>query len=282
MRRDPAASLAPRSRVLRDVVLQRQPHALLRPAQHLAGAESAAVALDQLAHAAMQPAPAQPAYEDGLREGYDKGFTAGLEAAAREDASARDAAVREARERAVADGLREGRERAAAEAKAQADGAAAALRQAQQDLTSAGEARARRFESQLAELGQQSEALLAEAQDDMLALCHEVICAVLGQKACSAEGLRGLLEQARSRLRTQGQLAVHLHPDDALLAGGHPQLASLPGVQWVPDVAVELGGVLLRSAQGSVDARLEVQLAQLQSTLLAVRAQHRAAGGDAA
>ena len=70
---------------------------------------------------------------------------------------------------------------------------------------------------------------------------------------------------------TKDQLAVHVHPSDAaLLAAGRDGNEAW---RWVADDAVQLGGVILRSPEGSLDARLEIQLAALREALLKTRAQ---------
>jgi hypothetical protein len=52
-----------------------------------------------------------------------------------------------------------------------------------------------------------------------------------------------------------------------------------PPLQWVADASMGVGGCVLRSSKGGLDARLMVQLTGLKDTLLAVRAQ-RGDGGQ--
>lgn len=266
-----------RPSVLRNVVMQNQPHALLRPAARVAvlpTMKSGAADAPQNAH--FPPAPAalpEPTLEARLTLSYDSGYAAGHAAAQQESKDEVETALREVRMRAMADGLRDGYqkglEQAATESKQ-------ALDQALHEAQARHESQLARIESLLAALPAELERRLIEAEDDMLALCHEVVCSVLGQAAASAEGLRAMLHQALGQMRGQPAVKVHLHPDDWALVQRAPGLSGLAGVEWVADLETELGGLVLRSAHGSLDARLDVQLANLRAALLAVRAEHHA------
>lgn len=268
----PAGLPAP---VLRNVVIQNQPHALLRPGTRVAALPVAKAS--QAVHQASAPlsaAPPEPTYQEGLSRGYERGYAEGQAAALQEAQQELQKGDAEARQRAVQQGLRDGYqkglEQAAAEGKQALEDALQAARTQEQE-------RLVRIESLLAALPAQLEARLLEAEDDMLALCHEVLCTILGQTAAGPDALRPMLHQLLAQMRTQGTVKVHLHPDDCTLLQEAPVLAGLAGIEWVADPQIELGGLILRSAHGSLDARLEVQLANLRAALLAVRAERRSA-----
>jgi flagellar assembly protein FliH len=270
-----------RTAVLRDVILQHQPHALQRPVQRLMAVPSAPAAVQ--GHASHDPAwqatdekLKEPTYEDGLAAGYEQGYAAGSAAAVQEASREQEEALQADRQHAVDEGSREGYQKGLEQALAQSQHT---LQTALDELRDQQQERAQRFEHLLAVLPEQLQERLDAEEDDMVALCHEVVCTMLGQVIVSPEGLRAMLDQVRGQLRTQGQVAVHLHPDDWSLTRESESLGALEGIQWVADPEVALGGLLLRSPQGSIDARLEVQLENLRVALLSTRSQRRAATG---
>ncbi|GKS88074.1 FliH/SctL family protein [Acidovorax sp. SUPP2539] len=141
------------------------------------------------------------------------------------------------------------------------------------------------LEKILTELPAERERCLRNAEEDMLALAFEVVCRILGDQAATQDGLRALLDRSLKSWHGRSPLSIHLHPEDVLLlrtdadslqllsaAGFSAERASL---RWVADAKVASGGVLLRSAEGALDARLEVQLDALKASLLQTREARR-------
>lgn len=309
MKRENIAHAATEPRVLRGVVLQTQPHTLRTPggtqltwASDLR-ADDVPMGSDK-AHSNAYLA----GHQAGLAEGLSQGRQEGLRQAAQDQAHANEKAVNDAHAAAAEMGHREGLERGLAEGRAGAaererlaiEAAVAEATQALSDertaLAAQREAlaeehdglaaeraslsrehaqRLSQLEALLAAVPAQIQEQLAQVEDDMLALCHDVICTVLGRQAAAPDTLRTMLREARGKLHEPDSLAVHVHPDDHAALMHETRAPGEPGVTWVADPTVELGGLSLRSAQGSLDARLEVQLAQLRSTLFAVREQRR-------
>ncbi len=128
-------------------------------------------------------------------------------------------------------------------------------------------------------------AYLADAEDDMLALAYEVVCRILGEEGASLPGLRAQLQQCLKAWHGHALLNIELHPDDlALLQTDEESLrllkiggfsAERSTLRWVADPRVKLGGCRLRSVEGILDARLEVQFKALEATLLSTRASRR-------
>jgi flagellar assembly protein FliH len=265
--------------VLRDVVFQQQPHALQRPVQRLVAVPSAAamVPADPAHEPALQSAAArEPTYEDGLADGYEQGYAAARAAAVREASLEHEQALQAERQRAADEGLRDGYQKGLENASAQNLGT---LQAALDEMRAEQRGVLQQLEQLLAALPGQLRERLAAAEDDMVALCHEVLCRMLGQAMATPEAVRAMLDQVRSQMLAQGQVAVHLHPDDWDLTRECEALRALEGIEWVADSQVALGGLLLRSPQGSLDARLEVQLEQLKAALLTARARRRATPG---
>lgn len=182
----------------------------------------------------------QQGHVQGLRAGREEGLAAGYDA-----------------------GLQEGR--AAAQAEIGAAAEAAALQAA-----SALAQRERQLLATASALQERASDLLARAEDEMVVLCYEVICRVLGAAALSREHVQSQVGAALAHWRGRRPLTVLLHPDDAALL----ELASAgAGVTWQADAQVELGGCILRDAQGALDARLEHVLEEVKAALCTARRQ---------
>ncbi|MBC5785100.1 hypothetical protein H8N03_19290 [Ramlibacter sp. USB13] len=193
--------------------------------------------------ATAQPVPAAPvpvpldpeAIEELRREaqhaGYEEGRRQGLGAAATE----RAAAV----ERAVSEAL-------------------APLRKQQEQLTSLVEG-----------LSTAMHDCLRAAEDDMVALCFDAVCRMVGEAAPQPEAVRSELRARAVRAASDGGAEIHVHPQDLELLEPQPERGP---VRYVADPQVALGGCIVRQAGGGLDARLETMLATFKAVLLSARA----------
>jgi flagellar assembly protein FliH len=127
-------------------------------------------------------------------------------------------------------------------------------------------------------------ARLRGSEDDMVALCHSVICRLIGEKAFNRDSVVHCVQAAvtqcrgpNSHAQSTGQLAIHIHPGDlemlradAMLSEWLKRHGSGP-IPWRADETVRLGGCIVHTERGSLDARLETQLSALHEILLAGR-----------
>jgi flagellar assembly protein FliH len=198
--------------------------------------------------------------EEARQRGYEEGFAKGsVEGRAHGDEEARLLAA-QAADKAARD-LEDHAERVTRELKQQAQAVYQARIQALDGL--------------IAALPPKIEARLAAAEDDMLALSFEAICRTLGESVVQPEAVRAQLAQAMERLRSRGLVAIHMHPDDLAMLTGQGLSQGLLGgadVQWIASADVALGGCILQSPEGGLDARFETQLAALRELLLQTRA----------
>jgi flagellar assembly protein FliH len=126
---------------------------------------------------------------------------------------------------------------------------------------------------------EQAEAAFAAERDALAAQCAGVVAEVFFKLAGSAlvkqEAILGAVTEVLRRVRDERELRIHVHPTDLkLLQSAEAGLvASLPGRTFtlVADDRVTAGGCIVESALGSLDGRLEVQLAGLVETLRAAR-----------
>ncbi len=108
-----------------------------------------------------------------------------------------------------------------------------------------------------------------------VAIAFEAICKILGKTMATEQGIQAAVRQAASHVLSSEQLVVRLHPDDlaTLRAAGDLDSVSSSGIplSWVADQSIGLGGCVLDTDGGELDARLETQLDRLRAALLAAR-----------
>jgi len=104
---------------------------------------------------------------------------------------------------------------------------------------------------------------------------YEAVCKLLGQALASREGVVAAVREVVRRARERSRLTLRVSPSDHAAIREHLDtvLEGLDAgqVELVPDERVELGGCLIESPSGSLDGRLEVQLANLRQALVAAR-----------
>jgi flagellar assembly protein FliH len=116
---------------------------------------------------------------------------------------------------------------------------------------------------------------LAQLQEACAQIVAEAFFKLAGSALATPEAVVGVVAEVLKRVREERELRIHVNPQDLpLLRTTEPGIAaSLPGRSFtlVPDARVEAGGCIVESALGSLDGRLEVQLAGLVATLRAAR-----------
>ncbi len=128
--------------------------------------------------------------------------------------------------------------------------------------------------------GKLSEALITgitAMEDVAIAIAFEAICKVLGEAAVTPEGVRAQVLEAAAQVKNKERLVVRLHAADlaALRAAGAINDLFLPAktVSWVADDSIELGGCVLETDGGVLDARLETQIERMRAALVTARRQ---------
>lgn len=159
---------------------------------------------------------------------------------------------------ALAEGAEQGRNEAMARVKKDMATAVATL----ESLAQAAEAAFAREQQQLA--------------DQCTAIVAEAIARIAGPALTSREATLGLVTTMLARLKDEREIVVRVSEGDLpLLQGELPALraaASGHAVSLVADRRVTLGGCIVDTRLGSLDGRLETQLAGLFETLRALRA----------
>lgn len=219
--------------------------------------------------------------EQGRRAGYEEGLREGRRLLDEEIEARARALAREQVAEQVAEQVRDAQEKAAQAAQQQRQ-AEQQQRQSQAQETAR---RSQRVEQLAEQLSEAWTKFLQGAEDEMLDVVFEAVCRIVGEQAVSREGARAMLGKTLQSWHGRHPLSVHLHPEDvALLRGdadGAQALASRgfdaerQSLRWVADADVRMGGCLLRSSEGALDARLEQQLEALAVRLAETRAARR-------
>ncbi len=119
-------------------------------------------------------------------------------------------------------------------------------------------------------------AVLNEAEDLVVDIAFAALCRVLGDKLVSRRTVATLVAQLVQQEREPELLCVRLHADDLELLleeGDGPRLD--PRIRLQADATIEIGGCIVDSQRGTLDARLDLQLDSLRHALLTARKQRR-------
>jgi len=123
------------------------------------------------------------------------------------------------------------------------------------------------------------EAALVSVEDVALGIAWEAVCRILGEVVATREGIRALVEQGAAKVRSEERMVVRLCPADLEVLGGGAE--SLDGgstrerTDFLADASIALGGCVIETGAGRIDATLETQLSRLREALLAARLARR-------
>jgi flagellar assembly protein FliH len=127
-----------------------------------------------------------------------------------------------------------------------------------------------RLNSMVGALNQTRRTLQDENEDMLVEIAFAAVCRMIGATQSSRDGVVAMVQALLGAERDPSQLCVRLHPADlALLSGAATGLDGRINLQ--ADASIEIGGCLIETARGTLDARLELQLQHLRAALLAAR-----------
>ena len=111
------------------------------------------------------------------------------------------------------------------------------------------------------------------AEDMIVDIVFQSICRILGESMDQRAVVTGMVQQVLKQFRQQEPLVVLLHPQDMALV---EQSLSEMGIdpeqtQFRADASLKIGGCVVESMVGTLDARLDTQLSRLRDTLLQAR-----------
>lgn len=115
---------------------------------------------------------------------------------------------------------------------------------------------------------------LTALEEEIVEVVFTSVAKILGEALVSADAVIAAVRQSIKQLVTRDRLVIHLSPQDKRLVDEVAEKSDETlfgnGIEIVADERVELGGCLLQSRTGGLDARLEVQMQLLRECLLSV------------
>lgn len=126
-------------------------------------------------------------------------------------------------------------------------------------------------------IGEQYEADIANLEASAVEVVFAATTKILGDELVKAEAVVAAVRQVIKQVVHRNKLIVHVSPPDkrrleeAQLITRHGILDG--SVEVVADERVTLGGCILETGSGSLDARIEVQLQKMRDCLLRVASQ---------
>jgi flagellar assembly protein FliH len=105
-------------------------------------------------------------------------------------------------------------------------------------------------------------------EDALVEIAFAATCKVLGRAAASEEGVRAMVHEAMSEVRSKDGVRLRVSPREH--AALQAQLSA--ELEVLADERVAAGGCLIETTGGTLDARLDIQLRRLADTL--TRARH--------
>jgi flagellar assembly protein FliH len=203
--------------------------------------------------------PVVPMVSAAEAEGYDKGYSEGLRLGQEEG-------LRQGTEKGLRCGYEDGLQRGLAEAHARTQKQEKAGTDAAHSLQD----KLRQLENVLSALHDQSSAVLTAAHDEIVATCFDLVCRVLGPAMLTKQAVQAQLRELLSHAGRGTKLTLHLHPADIHWVG--KAWEENHQINCIADAQVTLGGCVLHSTAGMLDARLETILDACKTSLLAARA----------
>lgn len=158
--------------------------------------------------------------------------------------------------------------------RAEQEGYAAGLKKAEQEAEKAIGER----QKQLAELARKLEearnVVYEKAEDQIVTFIYEMCCRIAVDQAMTVEAVASMVKKYAAMLRESGDLVMRLHPQDleTIQKLADPDMEN-SGIRWQGDLSVKLGGLMVDTSSGTLDARLETQFSRLRDVLLSARQQ---------
>jgi flagellar assembly protein FliH len=107
-------------------------------------------------------------------------------------------------------------------------------------------------------------------EDALVEIAFAATCKVLGRAAASEEGVRAMVHEAMSEVRSKDGVRLRVSPREH--AALQAQLSA--ELEVLADERVAAGGCLIETTGGTLDARLDIQLRRLADTLVRAHEAH--------
>ena len=121
---------------------------------------------------------------------------------------------------------------------------------------------------------QDKEQILEESEAFLITLSIEISRKIIGQALeLQPELTMNIVKETLGRIKERESVSIHVHPRDyEQVHGQRQQLVSLvheeAEVKVFPDHSIGEGGCIIRTSQGSLDARIDTQLKEIRHHLM--------------
>ena len=112
---------------------------------------------------------------------------------------------------------------------------------------------------------------MEESEDMMVAIVYEAVCKIVGDALATKDGVTAVVKEAMSRVRGKSSVIIRVNPFDLELIEESAAFGVASEADWRGDDSIPMGGCMIESEYGTLDARIETQLNQLKRVLLAAR-----------
>jgi len=164
--------------------------------------------------------------------------------------------------------------------RAEQAGYAAGFKKGEEDAQRAVAQKTEQLVALIKSIGEAKQQTLDASEDMLVEIAFAAVCRIMGATAVTRDAVIGMVREASAHCRDRNAWKVHLNPQDyELLQQATDASGQLPcdgRVVLERSSSVQLGGCMIESETGMLDARLEVQMERLRDALLAAR---RAANG---
>ncbi|WP_321470666.1 FliH/SctL family protein [uncultured Paludibaculum sp.] len=117
-----------------------------------------------------------------------------------------------------------------------------------------------------AQLANLKHKLRKEAEHEILKLTFAVARRIVRRElSMDADTVLGLLNAGLSKISRKDLQTIHVHPDHAAQIRAALEDEGITTAEVVADTALTLGDILFETKQGSLDARLETQFAEIEN-----------------
>ena len=162
-------------------------------------------------------------------------------------------------------------EAAALRAAAEREGFAKGMEMAEQAARQAVAEQIERIDSIMEALSQARVDLVEGAEDMMVEIVYAAVCRIIGEAAPTRAGVSGMVDQVLASFKERDKLVVRLNPQDFELL---QQVSEVPRGREAAlraDTSIMLGGCIVESSNGFLDAKIETQLTRFGEALLVAR-----------
>jgi flagellar assembly protein FliH len=109
------------------------------------------------------------------------------------------------------------------------------------------------------------------SEDMMVSIVFDSVCKIVGDTLVTKEGVCAVVKEALTRIRGNSALIIRVNPLDLELIEESAAFGVASETDWRTDESISMGGCVIESEYGTLDARIDTQLNQLKRTLLAAR-----------